>query len=401
MALYDQLLASTDIDSVLDSPVQPIKLLVDPDGVAVLQASSEDSNMPHFSWIVNEGQRERACTFGKGVDQLSIVACQPNDKVHDKVLSNNPSILPLYGSSFVQFFKCLSEGRPTEHPMPSLSIKLQIEDPSADWRSWATALDAWMDQVAIRDWPFWKDAVLTSLVLGESLGSSSQPKESLGDGLILSADLQQAFQSDRLAIDELQIVVYVPMAKELLFSDQKATFKTVLLDENRLVTMVSEELAADAINVAMGRSLHLLQKHGMICGDETIVPATLQSKVWLRLTFLRLHKSAADALNMIHKEVDHKRMQSSAMYDVRDALSLADAAFSDFARDEVQSAVSLLGLCKQQLVDLRKNAQFMPPRKIALDHLLAIFAPLLLPLLLPLGTRVVHEYKRYKKLAAT
>ena len=61
-----------------------------------------------------------------------------------------------------------------------------------------------------------------------------------------------------------------------------------------------------------------------------------------------------------------------------------------------REGIELLEHAQLQLAHVRADPALMPPLHFQMDHALAIFAPLLFPLLLPMAVGLRREYKRYK-----
>jgi hypothetical protein len=74
---------------------------------------------------------------------------------------------------------------------------------------------------------------------------------------------------------------------------------------------------------------------------------------------------------------------------------LDDAA--DAAREEAwMNVIDRLEQAEMVLLALRSDPSLLEPLDFAVDHYLAVFAPLLFPLLLPFIGGIIREIKRYR-----
>jgi hypothetical protein len=78
----------------------------------------------------------------------------------------------------------------------------------------------------------------------------------------------------------------------------------------------------------------------------------------------------------------------------------AEEGQAHFEKKNWSKSMELLELCLALLAYIRSDPSLIPPLHLPIEHCLAIFAPLLFPLLLPMVAGLVREYKRYKKLKA-
>jgi len=170
------------------------------------------------------------------------------------------------------------------------------------------------------------------------------------------------------------------------------------------VVLVNKSLSLDeAITEAMNNIMLLLKRNGMLCPEQLAIPWSFQTHLWLRLRFLRTHERVATTLEQVatlNTNLQHHQQQLPRT-ELQESLSTASLAVEKFKSGEFHTALTLIELSLQQLeAVLSDPTTSLPPLDFPPDHLLAVFAPLLLPLIIPLGARVFHEVKRYRKLIA-
>jgi hypothetical protein len=279
-------------------------------------------------------------------------------------------------------------------------VTLQLED-EGTWTTWSSALQAWIQDSGFDNWPLWKSAPQTNVRIGGPLSDTSKSHPDTNATAVSVKVVEEIMASSTTGSkkeDILEIIVYVPKKAPLLVVNHKGQQSTaVTIDDNRFLSIVQHDdlTAADAITEALSYLMPFLETHG--------VPPDLEP--WMERT-------ALSYLQQAHTEL-------GSTFDMLQSLSDKDVAITQEVADQWLRAVQametgqayveskqwnmsmeLLELCLALLTAIRSDPSLIPPLHLPIEHCLAIFAPLLFPLLLPMVAGLVREYKRYKKLKA-
>ncbi|KAI2512143.1 hypothetical protein MHU86_2230 [Fragilaria crotonensis] len=297
------------------------------------------------------------------------------------------------------------------------------------YQQWSSAWNEWMEQTSFSKWPFWKETPTSTIILGGTLTKisktkQSQSQENVETRLVATSLVEELFQSyvHRLEDDELEVILYVytqqpSQSSRLLFTDENTgkESEALVIHQNRLIILQGPN--TNTIGDSMSYLIPFLSKitlahdnhdddGGSIMTNSTQIEAWQQRVVKSYLHELRLELlSTRDWLfqlstkDNIHVPAPVGEQWMQAFTSRNRAMHLYQQRRAVEATEQKQQWREILELLEQaqlQLSNIRTDPVLMPPLHFQMDHTLAIFAPLLFPLLLPMIVGLRREYKRYK-----
>ena len=192
----------------------------------------------------------------------------------------------------------------------------------------------------------------------------------------------------------MEIVLYVPKVPLLMVNRQGKESAALTINHNRLIILVQGPNAT--MQDSMSYLLPFFAKHGLVGLKKDDIDYWLQG---VAMSYLAQAQSEIGEARewllqlptdiSITRDVAERWMQTVKTLD--EATKLAETK-------QWILAVELLEQALQRLNDLQSDPTLIPPLSLQMDHSLAIFAPILFPLLLPMLAGLAREYKRYRTL---
>lgn len=326
-----------------------------------------------------------------------------------------------------------------------LNLVLQLEDssllpPSQQqqmqhqtlYQQWSSAWNEWMEQTSFSKWPFWKETPTSTIILGGTLTKisktkQSQSQENVETSLVATSLVEELFQSYvyRLEDDELEVILYVytqpqqqSQSSVLLFTDEntRKESEALFIHQNRLIILQGPN--TNTIGDSMSYLIPFLSKitlvhdHNHHDGGGSIMTNATQIEDWQqRVAKSYLHELRLELLSTrdwlfqlstqdyIHIPAPIGEQWMQAFTSHSRAMHLYQQRRTVDATEQKLQWREILELLEQaqlQLSQIRTDPALMPPLHFQTDHTLAIFAPLLFPLLLPMIVGLRREHKRYK-----
>ena len=311
-----------------------------------------------------------------------------------------------------------------------LHLVLQIESgtdwahSSAAYQTWSDAWNQWITETNIARWPLWTETPSSSVVVGGRLtAKATKHQENHATYLLVSTQrVEEEFKSstsDPLSYSTttngplqsnehhaaLEIILYVPSEPEepLLFEDvhnKRKRSEALVIQGNRLIILQQPNTTIhDSMSYLIPFLTNTIGIEDPIDrpGIETWLTCIARSSLddfQVELESVRqwLIQSAADISISTHIGEQWKHAELL----LRNATQRFDASQRRANPKELVEVIELLERGQQMLDDLRYDPALLPPMYLQMDHTLAIFAPLLFPLVLPMVAGLIREYKHYK-----
>lgn len=269
-------------------------------------------------------------------------------------------------------------------------ITLQVED-SSTWVEWSEALNAWIVESGFSDWPTWKFPPSSRSLLGGPLTAKS--KKDGSDWIIQSSTVAQSFVS---VMDTVDFTIYVPKRVPCLVVEEstKKRSRAITVDSSLLVTIVQNLTAMDEeVKQSMSYITSFLpNRHETERNHQGI-------EEWLRNVALQSYNQARDQLVSVREALLQSHSEILVTSEIAErwleALETIKEAHIHSEAKRWQESILRSEMTEVQLESISLDPTLMPHLNLQLDHGLAIFAPLLFPLLLPMIAGFVREYKRY------
>jgi hypothetical protein len=330
------------------------------------------------------------------------VLCTPLTKLTRQDGRSQLVIPPQWESGVIEIQTEIANEKDLQQTQPlqrySMHITLVLEDGS-DWSAWADKLDT-----ALRNefagHPCLYKPIQTEISLQGNISKDSRAviKDDNSTEFHVSSNQVQEWlerrrrrRHDPLALD---VLIYVPVQTPLLVTMDEKKPTSALLWKQTLLTIV-EQGDASLQRAMMYVDGHLQQKcqlslfpNGSSWWWQQLVHDTHErAKMQVVLTRAILQKSSWKVA--ITNEVAQRWTYSMKLVD----LGLNHAKQGDYV-----SAVEHMEQSLAESQSLQTDPALMTPLDLSPEHYMAIFAPLLFPLLLPFLTALVRETKRYRKL---
>ena len=312
---------------------------------------------------------------------------------------------------------CLfGEAMSSMDPHKSLELTLMIDDGTINashlwWKPLSGFLDDWIEETAIDAWPFWKEAISTNVRVGTILASISHVeqdsvavfpissvRDAIQDGVVMSTN-----GIDQQDQDRLKVILYAVHHKNPMFGSDSSLpehmSKAILIDDNLVIVLVGSLASKTDVFDAMSNTVDMFERNSLFCPQQHVSPLPAQVDLWVRLAVLREHQYIRQQLPRLvttTRNVEkHLELQRRIQW-VQDRTAAAAMAAQN---GEWEEALVLLRPCRREMADIATSPLTAPSVVFAPELALAIFAPLLVPLLLPAVLRLGAEYKRYRKLS--
>jgi Phosphatidylinositol-glycan biosynthesis class S protein len=303
-------------------------------------------------------------------------------------------------------------------------LVLQIENgpdgahSSAAYQKWSDAWNQWMTETNFARWPLWTEPPSSSVVLGGRLtAKATQHHDQDATYLRVSTQrVEEEFGSSSYSFsysssktlhnneqhDAFEIILYVP-TDLLLFEDvhdQGKQSEALAINSNRLIILQRPNATIhDSMSYLLPFLTNTIGIDNPIdrIGIETwlaCVAASTLKDFHLKVESVRhwLIQSATDV--SISTRIGEQWLDAHLL--VRNATQRLLPTSHRVSPKELLEVIELLERGQQKLENLRYDPALLPPMYLQMDHTLAIFAPLLFPLLLPMVAGLVREYKHYK-----
>lgn len=337
--------------------------------------------------------------------------CQQNDVICLSLMQSLPASF-LQQPGGVATLAAIPESLMRELPVSSqekketrfvVSLTLQLEDAnSLTWTTWSSALQAWIQNSGFDSWPLWKSAPETTVLIGGLLTEQSTLYSETNTSIVSVKVVEEIMSSTTRGSKQqqpmLELVVYVPNKSPLLvLNDKGHRSEAVIVNGNRLVSIVQyhdDSAPEAAVAGTMSYLMPFLETHGVSSDLEPWMERTASSYLHQASTELhstyRMLQSAQEEVS-ITPEIDDQWLR---------AIQALQEGQAQFETKNWRRCMELLELCLVLLAAIRSDPSLIPALHFPIEHSLAIFAPLLFPLLLPMVAGLMREYKRYKKLNA-
>jgi len=135
-----------------------------------------------------------------------------------------------------------------------------------------------------------------------------------------------------------------------------------------------------------------------LSGSETFFYETLFFHRKLMSEYESTTRQAAKVQLILQEPPSAVVLSASAKQKFTKAVNLLQTCRDEAASGYFADALASLTKAQQLLSDLETDPAFAEPSDFPVEQYLAIFAPLLFPLLVPLFATLVREYKRYRKM---
>ena len=299
------------------------------------------------------------------------------------------------------------------------------------YHHWSGGWNEWMEQTSFSKWPFWKESPTSTVILGGELTNMSitkQQHENVETRLVSTSLVEELFQSYLYRLDdddELEVILYVYTQQQqqqqsqshvLLFKDDNTgkESEALVVHQNRLIILQGRNtstigdsmsylipfLSANTLSLAH----HDHDGGGSVLNNSTSIAAWQQrvaksyvQKLHSELLSTRDWLVQFSTTNVhIPARIGEQWMQAFTSYSQAIQLHQQQSEIAAEQGQQWRDVLELLEQAQLELSQLRADPAFMPPLHFQVDHTLAIFAPLLFPLLMPMMVGLRREYKRYK-----
>jgi hypothetical protein len=278
----------------------------------------------------------------------------------------------------------LLSSEPSSSKRLKLRLTLQLED-GGSWKLWTDALNRWIEEKKLARWPLWVSPPKVNVEVGGSLSSkATRQDENMVAAKFVSKEIIRSRQED-----ELELIIYVPRVYPLRIFVEEQQAISMQLDDWTVVTILQES----GLDTAMTYLMPLLQKHGVnSSSNETLTAQELQG--WLQAVVYNDYQRARHQL----AELQTKLRKSDTAEQWTKAAKSLGLVRQQLQEGSWKDCMKTLETVQSQVEELELDSSLIPPLHFQWDHCLAIFAPLMFPLLIPMIAGLIREYKRFKKL---
>ena len=411
------------VQEIDNLPVFPIKVLVPEIDYDCWFKAWNGYPGNSFEAVVDENTRIRVCeNTSLSSFEFGFYICYSQKEVYHDL----PSSTVVFANSNVHCAKLVEILIPTRRVKHNLRRKLiftlQIEDSStSDWSAWTRAVEQWMTAEHVMDLPFWRNSVTINNIFGGTLSDQAKVLPFADETFTHYVPQEVMAQSFQYDPSVLEILLYVSTRASLAAGipnrDADIPFgngrsygdsKIVIFPERRPMAKNETDYFLVAHNTLVVTFLDFVQS--FILGQDVhfkdhLIPrwvCDLYVQRVLRETYkaviakaITLQSNILDSGYDVSVTVDIVEKFVSALQKSDNAVGLLYANVDTRNRDAGLEALALLEEALDILTEVEQDPTLVPPLAFPMDQKVAVFAPLLFPLLIPMILALRREYKRF------
>ena len=338
--------------------------------------------------------------------RIDLIACDkyPTGTGKPAVVVRNTSTI-YYPSSLEARKEEMSLLFPSEPNRTHMEIALMVEDDgtrSDRWATWMHLLNARLQKQRVVEWP----CLLETPRLDVSVVHLSSQIIQKGNESILAADVLRQRKPPRVSRCS-QVYLYIPATEGVLISDQGVVGKAIKAQDDFLMilnpTPVDENDTRPAFAWMMskcaGAPLDLNDQFSVQVDDS--YPKWF-AELWYQRMLIRRYREvpsmASAERNQLLNLDPSIRLPLKPIMEYFQILKLMKHAQLASEHKEYRSALHHLDQAYSIVQAFRSNPILLRPLDFAWDQYAAIFAPILVPLLLPALAGVWRELQRFRKM---
>mmetsp|Transcript_27932 Transcript_27932/g.41236 ORF Transcript_27932/g.41236 Transcript_27932/m.41236 type:complete len:357 (-) Transcript_27932:680-1750(-) len=281
-----------------------------------------------------------------------------------------------------------------------VKLTLRLES-GLSWEIWSKALNNWFEATDFHRWPLWKAKPISDVSVGGQL--TSKLKKQMDMNVVKTKYIldEVSRMKSKPQKEIFDITIYIPHASTFRVADKSGVTSSALtMNDNCLfITVQDLESPNQAISDAMSHLAPFLITHGISSSNNANhTPADIH--LWLEKVFMAYKNEAELKLSTIHDKLLAKEADTLVTTEIGEKWIGAKLLIKDSQTlkedNKLLKAVQALESAISEIESIRVSQLLMKPLDFPTDHRLAIFAPLLFPLLIPMTAGFVREYKRLK-----